>query len=209
MDAALGLALSVVVMMAASGLLYHLGSSRRWHGKGIRYLLKGGTTLTAALLAAYGARHSGLAAHWWLALGLGLCALADVALEERFPLGVLVFALGHVCYIRAMLLLSPTDISALWRFLPLAALCVGAAWAARRRVSQPPLLLLGYGLVLSLMLALALGQRPALAVGAALFVFSDSLIFWRLVHPQGKPHDGLCILTYWLAQYLIALSAVL
>lgn len=209
MDAALGFCLSVLVMMGASGALYHLTSTRDWYGKGVRYLLKGGTTLMAAMLAVYGAAHSGISAHWWLAAGLIICAAADVLLEVWFKIGVLAFGLGHLCYIRAMLLLSPFDASALWRFLSLAVICVGAAYAARKRVKEPPLMLLAYGLVLSFMLALALGQRPALAIGAALFLFSDSLIFLRLVFPDRRPHDGLCILTYWMAQYLIALSTVL
>lgn len=204
-----GLALSAFVMMTATGLFYQLGGLWGWYSRSARLVFKGCTTLLAALLALWGAWQGGNPAHWWLAAGLALCALADVALELRFKLGMLVFALGHLCYIRSFLLLAPPDGAVLWRFLLLALLCAGGAFAMRKRLSQPPLLVLGYALVISLMLALALSQRPALAIGALLFAFSDGLIFWRLSFQAGKVNDSLCILTYWLGQFLIALSTVL
>ena len=59
------------------------------------------------------------------------------------------------------------------------------------------------------MLALALAQRPLAALGALLFFISDSLLFSRLLRPKAGPlSDDLVILSYYAAQYLLALSTL-
>ena len=64
-------------------------------------MLKGGTTLIAALVAGAAVwQQNSLAACFVLAATL-CCAVADVLLEQIFNFGACVFALGHICYLAA------------------------------------------------------------------------------------------------------------
>ena len=201
-------ALCALVAMTATGLGYQLGKQPGRYRQGTVLLLKGGTTLLAAMLALYGASRSGHPGHWWLFAGLVVCAAADVALDLHFRLGMVVFALGHACYITAFLLLAPVQpVSiAVYAVLLLVVLLAGRRLAAH--MTEPVLPFQLYGAVISAMLALAIGLRPMTAIGAVLFVISDSLIFYRFVRPAGRVNDAACILLYYSAQYLLALSTL-
>ena len=62
-------------------------------------------------------------------------------------------------------------------------------------------------LLIFLMLALAVSQKPVLLTGAILFVVSDLLLAFRIfTQNQSKLLDYICLACYYLAQYLIALS---
>jgi uncharacterized membrane protein YhhN len=59
------------------------------------------------------------------------------------------------------------------------------------------------------MLALALPQRPLVLAGALLFVLSDSMLLARIVRKiTSKKYNYLCLGIYFLAQFLIAASAL-
>lgn len=201
-------ALCVLVAMTASGLGYQLGKLPGRYGRRVVLLLKGGTTMIAALLALYGASLSGLAGHWWLFAGLAVCAAADVALDLHFRLGMAAFALGHLCYIAAFLLLAPLKplSVAVYVALVLAVMLASRRLAGQMKEPIAPFRL--YALVIFAMLALAIGLRPLTAIGALLFVISDSLIFYRFVRPAGRFNSNACMLLYYSAQYLLALSTV-
>ena len=98
-----GFAVAAFLMMLSLGLLYQLSRQNKWYARPVLLLMKGGTTAIASLLALAGALLWPTPYAGWLAAGLLLCALADVLLELRFPLGMLAFALGHLCYIAALL----------------------------------------------------------------------------------------------------------
>ena len=201
-------ALCALVAMTASGLSYQLGKQPGRHRPHTVLLLKGGTTMIAALLALYGAGLSGLPGHWWLFLGLVVCAAADVLLDMRFRLGMAAFALGHLCYITAFVLLAPVQPISVAAYAALALVVLLMGRYLGRGMQEPVLPFQLYGLVISAMLALALGLRPLTAVGAVLFVVSDSLIFYRFLRPAGRLNDAACILLYYTAQYLLALSTL-
>lgn len=201
-------AAAALVVMLVTGSAYQmqwLGSDKIWWR---RLAFKGFTTLVAAALALWGAGRSGLEAHYWLAAGLAICAVADMALEVRFKLGMLLFALGHLCYIRAFLLEGGLSAQSLYVFAALAVVSIWMGFRLRKRLSQPPAAVVAYMLVIGFMFALALMQPPLLAVGALCFVASDALIFYRLGFEAGRWNDLFCILLYWLGQYLIALSTI-
>lgn len=84
LQAALPVAAAVFCATLALGVTYQLAKPKGWYSRKTTLLMKGGTTLTAALLALYGALHSGLPAHWWLSGGIALCAMADVTMELHF-----------------------------------------------------------------------------------------------------------------------------
>lgn len=119
------------------------------------------------------------------------------------------FALGHLCFIIAFLLLRRPQTLSLLIFAAFVLLILFAGSKLRRRLDQPIALYLVYALIIAAMLSLALVQRPLVAVGALLFVISDSLIFYRMTFKTGRLSDHLCMLFYYSAQFLLALSCVI
>ncbi len=194
--------------MLVTGISYQWGGRKGWYTGWLRLLLKGGTTLIAALLALYGALHSGLAAHRWIALGIAVCAAADVTLEKHFVLGMGNFALGHFCFIAAFLMLRPLQPLSLIVMAVIALGVIVVIPRLRPQTDQPLLPFALYALIIGMMLALALVQRPLAAAGAALFVISDAMIAYRLLRPAGRLNDDLCISFYYSAQFLLALATI-
>lgn len=193
--------------MVAGGLMYmrcaQAGEERR------RLLaLKGGTTLAAALPALYAAL-MGLPASGWILAGILLCALADVVLELRFRAGMAAFALGHLCYIAGFS--ARGGLGAVNLICWVLGLCWLVYYVNRvaRESGETRLPFLGYGAVISAMLASALTAGPLALAGALLFVVSDSLLLYGLM--KGRPRGmGVAIMvTYWGAQYLIGVSSLM
>lgn len=155
----------------------------------------------------------------WISLGL-LCSLAgDILLEwpaDLFVFGLGAFLLAHLAYLRAYL--SDCRQPA-WLALTLALLTGVAMFSILARAGLQALIVpvACYALAISAMLwrALArlsqsnLSRRPAhlAAIGAVLFVVSDSLIgINRFVLPFDAAPLAI-MLTYWLGQWAIAASA--
>lgn len=65
-----------------------------------------------------------------------------------------------------------------------------------------------YSLIIAAMLSLALTQQPLPAAGALIFAISDGILFYRLIHKAGRLSNHLCMLFYYSAQFLLALSCV-
>ncbi len=155
----------------------------------------------------------------WISLGLLFSLAGDIILDwpaDLFVFGLGAFLIGHLCYLVAYLSDSQ-------RFAPLALLLALAAGGGMFAVlaSRPlgPLLIpvAFYALTISAMLwrALARVGEPKIArasawlaaVGAVLFVISDSLIgINRFVAPFDAARYAI-IVTYWLGQFGIAASA--
>lgn len=173
---------------------------------------KGLATLCAALLSVYGACLSPTPTHLLLAAGLLICTAADVVLGIHFMLGMAVFGLGHVAYSIGYVLASPPGMPSLVVFL---ALCFVLAfwllpWLKKHRGNKPVLPFAAYGMMLAVMLSLAVAQKPVLLAGAFLFVVSDAMLAQRVIaHVQGKWYSRICLLIYYLAQYLIAASTLI
>ncbi|WP_167145341.1 lysoplasmalogenase [Pseudomonas sp. OTU750018] len=155
----------------------------------------------------------------WISLGL-LCSLVgDILLDwpgDQFVFGLGAFLLAHLAYLRAYL--SDCKQPA-WLALILALATGGTMFTILANANLGPLLIpvACYALAISAMLwrALArLGQpdlnihsRRLAAVGAALFVLSDSLIgINRFVAPFEAAPVAI-MLSYWLGQWAIAASA--
>ncbi|MNN08757.1 YhhN-like protein [compost metagenome] len=146
----------------------------------------------------------------WITIGLGFSVLGDVLLavpEDLFVFGLAAFLCAHLAYLRGYC--SRTLRPALFALL-LSAL-TGAALLGLLASHDLGTLLVPvavYALAISAMLWRAIACAGLAALGACLFVFSDSLIgIDRFVSPfAAAPY--LIILSYWLGQWAIASSAL-
>jgi uncharacterized membrane protein YhhN len=156
------------------------------------------------------------AQHWFVA-ALGLSLIGDIFLmlpRDLFVPGLVAFLLAHIAYIAGM---WAGGVSGLVFVLGLAIVSVAALVIGGRIIAAvrrgPNREMAGpvgaYMVVISLMVASAIGTQTSLAIaGAALFFASDALIAWdRFVTP--RPWHGLgIIVTYHLAQAGLTLSLI-
>jgi len=220
----------VPILLAAIAAI--IGASLDGDGRWLHWIAK---PLTTLLIAAMVLRNAGLrpatdtpSAHRTYArailLGMAFSCIGDIALMlpfDAFVPGLIAFLLAHVCYIVAFRAGSRAG-----RWLVLAAALL-ALFAGINLAGLWPLLpndlripVVVYVVVLALMATLALARAwshasttaPALqgarwaAIGAILFVISDSVLAWDRFG-GGLPAATLCVLsTYYAAQYCIARS---
>jgi uncharacterized membrane protein YhhN len=207
---------ATAVLTAALALLNWLSVARGWaRVEWWTKLLTMVALLATVLLAGAADDPSGR----WLAAALVLGLLGDLALlgdsEERLLGGVAAFLLGHLAYLVSGLSPDP------WWPLVLVVLAatswptravVPAAW--RRGGPRLAVPLAAYTLVIAAMTVLAfLTGEPLLALGATLFVVSDSLIALGLarngfVQEEGGSHVAVMV-TYHLSQALLAAGVLL
>ncbi len=148
---------------------------------------------------------------WVCVAALSLHCGADLLLEYSFVMGAGLFLLGHICYISLFL-----------TWLPLSAampVCLIVFLAGLARLLYKNRSVIGknivpcavYGAVLSFMAALGIAGGSAaastrgimIALGSALFFFSDGLIFRSLLRPElTRPHLTI-MASYYAAQLLL------
>ena len=154
---------------------------------------------------------------WAVIAGLLLSATADVVISLHFVAGVAVFLLAHIAYIIAFLQDSRKPF--LWR----AVLAFGYGLlvyvylmtAGDLGALAIPVLL--YAMVITVMLWRAsarvgvpeISERSGWSgfLGAAFFVLSDTLLIIKMVVGPIPFEDFIIMLTYWLGQLGITLSA--
>jgi len=163
----------------------------------------------------------------WIALGMTLGFVGDLALADQLPdlgiepvlVGMGAFGLGHVAYIIAMLGWIGGDAGlnfhmgawGIWLIIGFVGWVGVVYWGQPQRTMHR--LALPYSLLLASTAGIATGmalQDPRfiiLAVGAALFLFSDLILAWGLFRKVSFPfmHD-LVWLTYGPGQMLIVYS---
>ncbi len=194
-------------------ILYLIYESIKWGSEAHKrqeWFLKDAAPGMAALLAGYGYFSRPSAASLFILIGLGVCVAADVILDLHFFAGTAAFGLGHICYCAAMLLSNKPGWINLIVFILLAGgVCVLYPQIRKLESGKSALLYLGYALLIGAMLALSIGPKPLLTLGAVLFVASDAMLLFRIVkHIPSKSYDYLCLGCYYLAQFLIAASTV-
>jgi uncharacterized membrane protein YhhN len=173
-----------------------LAASAAWKGAGV------------GLLAAWAAAQARTADGWLIAGALGLYALGDVLLETHgLTIGAVAFLAGHL--VTAALYLRNRG-GPIWQAVVIALAVTGISWAlpADRSAAQGIAL---YAAGLGAMFGTAAISRFPLgvAMGAALFVFSDLLIFGQLGPLATSALPGLLIWpTYFAGQALIAWGVV-
>ncbi|ABY99581.1 lysoplasmalogenase [Pseudomonas sp. SbB1] len=145
----------------------------------------------------------------WISIGLGFSVIGDILLAvpaDLFVFGLAAFLCAHLAYLRAYcgVTLRPA-LPALIASAITGIVLLGVLASHGLGPLLIPVAL--YALAISAMLWRALACGGMAALGACLFVLSDSLIgIDRFVSPfAATPY--LIILTYWLGQWAIASSA--
>ncbi len=146
-----------------------------------------------------------------------ICSLAgDMFLMlpgNKFVPGLLSFLLAHLCYIGAFI--AEGGPRASWWLLPCLAYLVVFMRLLWPHVGALRVPVLAYGIVISAMLWQAIERAAATpgsnathsaALGAALFVLSDSALAWNRFAHRFRAAQLLVLGTYWAGQLLIALS---
>lgn len=150
-------------------------------------------------------------------LALFLTMAADVLLGIHFMTGVVVFALGHVCYYAAFCTLEkfrPRDLIPTVVFAVISLIAVLGTPFIRVEEDVMRYLLVAYAIVISLMVGRALGNlahqksrsRWLMAIGACLFWFSDLMLALNMFGSGGRLASLLCMYTYWPGQSILAHS---
>ena len=209
MNAATGAAFAVAAVFAVGDWIAKARSNRP-----LEYVCKP-ATLAALIVAACvldpaagaGSRRA------WFVVALIFSLAGDVFLmlpSDRFVAGLAAFLVAHVCYIGGFLTNGPAGIALAITAVIVAALLAPLALRILRALRTEPALrgpVSAYILVIATMLALALASGNAVAaVGAALFVASDSMIAWdRFVRPFRWAPVAIMV-TYHLGQAGLVLS---
>jgi len=144
----------------------------------------------------------------WISIGLGLSVLGDILLaipQDLFVFGLAAFFCAHLAYLHGYCRITQRPA------LPALALCTLLAGGLFTLLASHGLGALVipvalYTLAIAAMLWRAMACGGLAAVGAGLFVFSDSLIgIDRFVSPFAAA-KYVIILAYWLGQWAIAAS---
>ncbi len=149
----------------------------------------------------------------WASAAILLSLAGDVLLAQPGDIGFLVglgaFLLAHLAY--TALFLGPLRT----RRMPRLAVAYGLWWFALLAVLLPhlgglavPVVL--YGAVLGLSAAAALGTNRIVAIGAALFLLSDTLLAFKMFLPGFEfwQQDFVIMVLYTLGQGLMAVGIV-
>lgn len=203
----------VLLVLAMACLFYYDYEGGLW----LKGVTSGWFVLLGAVNVAYGKKLGGKDLRFLLLaeLALFLSMAADVLLGVQFLVGTAVFALGHVCYFAAFCALEKFRRRDLLVTAPIGVVSLILVLATPFiRVEDPVMqaMLVVYALVISFMLGKAVGNllvkrslsRWLLAVGAAMFWFSDLMLALNLFGSGGRLASTLCMYTYWPGQILLA-----
>ena len=149
--------------------------------------------------------------------GLLFCLLGDILLMlpgDRFLAGLAAFLIAHLFYISGFGLDQGTPV--LWPILPVFGLAVLAGWILKDGIGKMKIPVLAYMGVISAMVWLAGsrwltgGQLDHLLAfcGAVLFMISDLILAVNRFKSEFKAARALDMLTYYIGQWLIALSVI-
>jgi uncharacterized membrane protein YhhN len=203
------LALIALLVAAVDWVAVAMGNKR------LEFVAKPATMLPIIAIAAT-IETSHHAARLWFVVGLVLSLFGDIFLMQRddekwFVPGLGSFLLGHIAFIVGL-----TQRVQHRNWLPIGAIVVLAglvtvgpkvvrgAVATDRRLGVPVAL---YMVVISVMVVFAFGSTLSLAiVGSLLFYLSDATIGWSRFVKNFAAAPLLIIVTYHLAQLLLALS---
>ena len=155
--------------------------------------------------------------NWIFAAAILLHAAADSLLEFWFEGGLGAFLLGHICYIIGFLKLFPLQAAHLVLAVCFLAFLGVMLYRHRTSIGKNMLPFALYGIVLCVMASCGIAggattyswKGMMIALGAALFFFSDYMLFLRLLYPNRKRSNLLIMVTYYLAQLLLGGSCLL
>lgn len=208
----LSLLLTAAIALSAAATMWaeHRGARR------IVYLFK---PLTTTLILALALAAPDAVSERYRALvcaGLVFSLAGDVFLmlpRDRFVAGLASFLVAHLFYVAAFAPWLPA-LHAPGALLVLAVCGIGllrALWKDLGRLRVPVAVYAAALLVMAWQAAerwMVLGTEPALlgAIGAALFVVSDSVLAWERFAARHRYGQVVVLSTYFAAQWLIAMS---
>ena len=166
-------------------------------------------TFSAFVVALHGLCKSYSVSDLFLCIGLMVCTAADVILDIRFVPGMGVFALGHLMYSTAYVLKCPPGTVNFIVMCVFMATMLSLIFRYGNKLGRRKPAFALYAMVLSIMLSLAITQKPLLLTGAALFVSSDLMLARNMIFGMNRKMDYLTLAIYYLGQFLIATSVVL
>ena len=207
--------LVLCILTAIGGLCYNTIA----HNLVMKTIASLGFTLIGVLNLTHGIRQGkeGQQFAKLMVAGLTIGMAADIVLEIHFMLGALIFALGHVFYILAYHRLRRFEIRDLiWGCFLLAALlgCILflPIFDFGGVVMQGVCIF--YAVLLSIMFGKAFANfkkapktlTKMLAIGSALFAFSDTMLLFSFFADTPAIVGSLCVNSYYPGQALIAAS---
>ena len=152
---------------------------------------------------------------WLLFAGVFLCMVADVVIGIHFVGGMLTFLVAHLFFIAYYLTLAPFNGISLVIFIVLYAGVVKLFWRYIPSLGSRFVPFAVYSAVLALMFSIAFmlpwslknAGAVCIAIGAGLFVLSDSLLADNTFGAVTVMKDHLVMYLYYPAVYLLAISA--
>ena len=207
---------AIVILTFASAAIAIASKYLGWH-QNIFYVTKPLTTALILVPVIVLLPESESAYVALIAGGLAFAILGDILLmlpEERFVLGIGSFAATHALYLAAFIsaagiaLVNPSTIP----LLLFAVIMTRFLWSGLRKSLQIPVL--AYIVLITIMTTQAIGAAveqegtglALAAAGAILFLASDSILAINRFRVPFKAAQALVLSTYWLGQWLIALS---
>ncbi len=207
---------AIVILTFASAAIAIASKYLGWH-QNIFYVTKPLTTALILVPVIVLLPESESAYVALIAGGLAFAILGDILLmlpEERFVLGIGSFAATHALYLAAFIsaagiaLVNPSTIP----LLLFAVIMTRFLWSGLRKSLQIPVL--AYIVLITIMTTQAIGAAveqegtglALAAAGAILFIASDSMLAINRFRVPFKAAQALVLSTYWLGQWLIALS---
>lgn len=202
-------------LIAASAALTIAG---KYRSRRLVYAFKPLTTLLIVLLALDESRVGAQETYQRLiGAGLLLSLLGDVFLmlqRERFLAGLVSFLLAHLLYIAAFLQDMSPGAGPLWLWGAFLLYAAGGLYTLLPRVGDLKLPITVYTLALNVMAILACSRLLVFetqaatyaAIGAVLFLLSDSILSWNKFVKPFALAELLLLSTYFAGQTLIALS---
>ena len=203
--------LSLATAIAALSTIWAKSTEReRWV-----YVFKPLTTILILLLALQApddpCRYKAL-----IVLGLLFSLSGDIFLmlpQDRFIPGLIGFLLAHLSYTAAFALPRGLRFS-IWWVLPGITWALVLLWLLRGNLDSMRIPVFVYALIILTMAGQALERNAATgtsaerwaAIGAVLFVISDSALALNRFRRRYKGADAVVLGTYYIAQWLIALS---
>ncbi len=201
-------------LIAATALLAIVG---KYRSPTLLYIFKPLTTLLILVLALDESRVGAQEVYQWLiSAGLVFSLAGDVFLmlpSNRFVAGLVSFLIAHLLYIAAFL--QDLSLSApVWLWGAFLLYAAGGLYVLLPRAGALKLPVLVYVTALTLMALLACSRVLVLeseaaiyaALGAVLFLASDSLLAWNKFVKPFAVAEALLLSTYFAGQTLIALS---
>ena len=174
------------------------------------FVLLGAVNFAYALLRRAGRGYSAV-----MLAGLVFAMAGDVLLGRSFKLGAGMFAAGHVLYFVSYCCVEKLKCRDMLIGLVIAAVSVlllhfGKMFRFRSAIRKE--ICMEYAAVISLMVGKAIGNfagrrtaaRALMAVGSAMFFFSDLMLALRMFGSAPRLAGSLCLLTYYPAQALLA-----